>query len=312
MTAVDDYTDQVKTDTIPKLGNLIWYSISNVRISQPDLKASLVGTFLEGTSPGMPKDADTFRRICSGAERKKLETGDPEIFKNALIRTASAPNEDLIVRRIVIEVVTPSNKRLDYFQTIDVEFNKETSHINFRTHKWDPIAQQIANDIKTQFEIWKGHLNSYAVREWVRSAVIGMKATHVKPTGGIYFVSKEHEAELEELEGLVSKLGSSSVHFLPLVDTGKQREMLKAAFESESIGEIDELLAEIAAITSDPNKKITEKAYNQLMDRFDHLGDKLDDYNLILKTNMGQVGARLDLFDAGLRRLQPHIKKGKK
>lgn len=308
---IQGYNDGIKTNTIPKLGNLVWYSISGVKVEHAKLKELIEGTFLEGTEPPKPKDADTFRRICSNAERKKLETGDPEIFKNILIRTASAPNEDLIVRRIVVEVVTPSNKRLDYFQTIDVSFNKKTTAITFTVHKWDPIAQDIANEIKAEFYSWRGNLNSYAVREWIRNAIIQMKATHVKPTGGIYFVSDSHESQLEELEKLVANLGTSSVHYLPLVDTGKQRDMLKAAFESESIGEIDELLAEISAICQDPTKKITEKAYEQMMDRFDHLGDKLDDYNGILKTNLGQVDARLQLFEHGLRKLQPHIKKTK-
>lgn len=303
--------DEAKSDTIPKLGNLVWYSISGVKIKHQDLKDLTKGTFLEGTEPAKPKDPDIFRRICSNAERKKVETGDPKIFKNVLIRTASAPNEDLIVRRIVIETVTPENKRLDYFQTMDVQFNRKTSQVEVDVKVWDPIAQETADHIKNEFESWKGHLNSYAIREWVRSAIIEMRATHVKPTGGIYFVAAEHEPSLEELESMVDKLGSSSVHFLPLVDTGKQREMLKAAFESESIGEIDELLAEIGKVLGDPDKKITEKNYEKMMDRFDHLGDKLDEYDALLKSGMDGVSTRLQVFESQLRRLQPRIKKSK-
>lgn len=311
MTSLPEYEDQIKSDTIPKLGNLVWYSISGVKIKHEDLKDITKGTFLEGTEPAKPKDPDTFRRICSNAERKKVETGDPKIFKNVMVRTASAPNDDLIVRRIVIETVTPDDKRLDYFQTMDVEFNRKTSSVNINVKVWDPIGQETADHIKAEFESWKGHLNSYAVREWVRGAIVQMRATHVKPTGGIYFVAEEHEGSLEELESMVDKLGTSSVHYLPLVDTGKQREMLKAAFEAESIGEIDELLAEIGAVLGDPDKKITEKNYERLMSRFDNLGDKLDDYDNLLKSNLSGVSTRLSVFESQLRRLQPRIKKAK-
>lgn len=110
---------------------------------------------------------------------------------------------------------------------------------------------------------------------------------------------------------MVDKLGSSSVHYLPLVDTGKQREMLKAAFEAESIGEIDELLMEIGSVLSDPEKKISQKKYEQMMDRFDGLGDKLDEYDTLLKSNLSGVSTRLQVFESQLRRLQPRIKKTK-
>lgn len=175
MTSLPEYEQQIKTDTIPKLGNLVWYSISGVKIKHEDLKDITKGTFLEGTEPAKPKDADTFRRICSNAERKKVETGDPKVFKNVMVRTASAPNDDLIVRRIVIETVTPENKRLDYFQTMDVEFNRKTSAVTINTKVWDPIGEETAKHIQAEFLSWRGHLNSYAIREWVRGAITQMR-----------------------------------------------------------------------------------------------------------------------------------------
>lgn len=316
MTNLDSYTAGVAATHTPILGNVLWYHVTGVLIPHADMVSAFEGSPLEGELPPKPRDGDCFKRLCSKAERRKVETDDPNILKNVLIRQVSTPVEDLIIRRIVVEEVTPSNRRIDFRQVLDVQFDRRTSYISVRpvTDSQgltinDPIAIDVARQIQNQFAVEKGCLNSYAIREWIRHRIAALGATIVRPGGGVYFTAADHEDTVKKLEAFVESLpGGSSFHYLPLIDTDKQREMLKAAFESESVGEIDALIAEIGDILGDPDKKITQDAFVKLAERHQFLMNKVDDYSGLLKTNLDEVDVRLAMFKKGMDRLAPRIK----
>lgn len=317
MTNLANYASTVGDGNMPVLGSILWYSVSKVKIEHDAFVELLKGTPFEGTSPACPADHDVFRRVCSKAEQRKIPTDKEGVSKNVLIRNVASGKEEMIIRRIVVEEVsTTTDKRLDYRQIIDVTFNKSDGTITLASvptvdhaSEYDPIAKVVANDIINEYHAQRKCFNSYAIQQWIRRRLIDMHSTKVNKSGAVYFLSAAYSDQLEELEKLIYALpGFSEIHPLPLIDTTKQREMVRAAFEAESVGEIDELLIDMFDILQDPDKKITEAAFNQLGDRYSSLIGKVEDYNGLLQTNLNEVTSRLTLFEQKLKELGPRIK----
>src|SRR5690606_30708430 len=130
----------------------------------------------------------------------------------------------------------------------DVAFN-ETSGQVFKRDLGTPgpahtLAEEVADEIISEYYSWRGCLNSYAIREWIRAELNDVNATTIKR--GVYFISPMHQAVIDQLTAFVRDLpGSSMFHTIPLPDTTAQREMLEAAYAEEATSEIDDLLQEM-------------------------------------------------------------------
>lgn len=297
MSEFSDFTDRVKNgDESLFLGYLVWYSVSNVRVAHQAVIAAMVHAGIDKSLPLPPKESDVFRRVASKSERKRIPTVDAGIFENFLVRDLNADNEK-VYKRIVGEKVDENGRKLGYEQLYDVTFDKASS--NIMTRRLGPvsqIAEEIVTAIQTGFNLERGTLNSYAVREWIRHFVVGLSATQVRPGGGVYFLRQEHKDKIAALEQFATSLpGDVVFHSLPLIDDRKQREMLKAAFESETADEIDKLITEIGDIKAN-KKKVSATRYEEYLNKYHALVERTNEYSELLEEKMSTTHSRLEIF----------------
>lgn len=309
----DEFRDHLermlKTDERILLGYLIWYSVSDVRVSHDDVVRALVGAGIDTNLPLPPKDADVFRRVCTKSERKRVPTIDDGIYENYLVRDLNA-DTDKVYRRVVGEKVDAKGKRLGYEQLYDITFDKKTSNISFR--KLGPantIAEEVVQAVKQNFALERGTLNSYAVREWIRHFVLSLSATQVRPGGGVYFVSEDHKEKVLALETFCSQIhGNVEFHYLPLIDDKKQREMLQRAYEAETSDEIDKLLVEITEIKA-KGRRITQSRYEDFLKKYHDLTERTTEYGELLEEKLSSTHSRLDVFMRSMLELtESHVK----
>lgn len=301
MANISQYKSGVTGGSVPILGYLVFYTVTGERVPHAEAVKALANdgyTHIgKDFPPAPPKDVDVFKRIASQAKRSRVETDKDDVFKNVLIRDVGSMN-NTVTKRIVVEYVTRKNKKLDFVQPKDVEFNQNSGVVVDRDRPGVPsedIADDIAAWIKSEYYAWRGCLNSYAVREWIRAEIRRLNASVIKK--GVYFVSADREDALLELTRFVGNLpGDSMFHTLPLVDNTKQRDMLKVAYESEAQKEIDELMADIGdAIAT--GRKTTTKGYETKLRSYVHLTQKMQDYKALLNDNLSLASARMDLLD---------------
>jgi len=284
-----DYSERVAQGNNALLGWLCWYSVpDNLSIEHEEVFKILVKAGLGGHVPRRPQDGEVFRRVSTAAARKRVATEDPQVFENYLVR--DMPGED-ITRRIVCERVDANNRKLGYTEVAELAFNRKTAvvtctHLGTGSGKAGAlIRDKICNDIKAEYEMNRGCLNGYAIRMLIlRVLKEACNATNVRyPSGGVYFVSEAHAGRLAALERLgeaLSELGAV-VHTLPLIDDKRQREMLRRAFESESVDAIDSLLAEITDLKKS-GKKITMDRYASYVTQLNDLNTKTKQYTDLL------------------------------
>lgn len=309
MNDLDKYVERVKKGDDPFLGRLCWYSITDVCVPHGDVIQALAKANIFQNLPREPLDDDVFRRVSSNASllNKKVGTVDPETFYKYRL-TEVGRDKDEIVRRLVRDHVQFKGRKLDTVQIGDVTYKRATGDISGTfLHTADPVFPELVTELQTEFQKWRGHLNSYAIREWIREYLQDLGATSVRPRGGLYFVKEALADRVVGLEKLVSVMpGSCEFHTLPLIDEDKQRDMLRKAFEAETIGAIDDMLVEMAEIMED-DKMITPNRSDQFKRRYLDLMGKTSDYQTLLETAMNETNSRLEIAQKALLRLSTKV-----
>lgn len=288
------------------LGFLAWYSISEESyIDHGKLCHLLVSNGLSTHLPPVPRPSDVFKRCCTAAQRKKVPTAQPMVFENYLIREVGK-DLDNIWRRIVREQVDTEGHTLGYEELVELHFHRPTTglNINFLTNdpaqNTNPTVVGIINEISHSMAKLNNAATPYAIRSVVRKTLMGMNATEVRASGGVYFVRATYANEVAAMEKVITALpGGSTFHSIPLIDDGKQRQMLRHAFEEESIGAIDGLLGEISDILKQ-GTKITSDKFADFKSQYDGLKRKVVDYSDLLDEALEATASRLEIMENAL------------
>lgn len=315
-TLADHVASQKKLDAGLYLGRLTWYQVKDMKVSHSQVVTGLNQHDLTTTLPPYPKDADVFRRVTTAAQVKRVPLGTEGKFENYLIREVAGSGEETVTRRIVVEIVDRKGKRLAYSQILDLEFDRKNSTIKVKevNEPHDPVhwqrqrdyANVIVDEVRREFIGWRGMLNSYVIREFTRHLLLSWHATPVRD--GVYFLPEAHAGEVDKLDAFLNGLaGGAQFHSMPLVDDLKQREMIRRAFQSESVDAVDALMGEIAEMKK-AGKTITNDRYAKILTEYQAIMARTKDYEGMLEVEMDEVHARLGLFSKSVLGLQKLLK----
>lgn len=307
--ALTEYADRLRGgDRSVFLGELVWFSVGEAASIRHDLLlAELTALKLDSYCPRMPRDDDVFRRTCSQHQRKRVPTALDGVFENYLIRDVKR-GAGQVVKHIVVEQVDGANKRLDYTPAISLTFDSKTGQIAVDVLSATPDDQvmNVAELILQDFEREKGMVNSYGIRDLFRGILATTGATSVRPGGGVYFVMQAKVEFVDALETLAEKMHYVEVTSVPLVDDRKQREMVRKAFEAETVGDIDKMLAEIDEIMAGP--EITSDRFMAMSTRMRETRGLTQEYAELLDEELGNADFRLKVLEAKMRQLYDHTK----
>lgn len=297
------------------LGSLFWYSFEAVKVPHAEMVRLLVTAGISDRLPFMPEDSDTFKRVCSAVSRRKLPTSNKNVFENYLMREFRDNNS--ITRRLVRERVDNKGRKLDFTEMVDFVFERATGLLN---HVELAAANEEVNtiiaEVYTEYLAWRGCLGTYTVREWVRKYIIRLGATQVRSGGGVYFLQTQHNPTIVALEVFATAMqahgyGTLTFHSLPLVDDRKQREMVRQAYEAETIGAVNKSIGEIAALLDNARTtgtKITADRFGAFMTAYHEVGGKTREYGEVLQDELSTTSASLEILQKQLWELAKHVK----
>lgn len=300
-----DYAERLQNaDHTAFLGDLCWYTVpEHTKIKYGILKAAATKVALEDFLPPPPLASDVFKRVCTMANRKRVETADPDVFVNVLLRNVKTLNRK-VWKQIVIERVDGENKTLDYVSAYEVHFDGHQIHFTKMDDDPTGAADEATVLISSEFKAWVGHVNAYGVREFFRRSLLGARATVVRPSGGIYFVLRMHADTVAGLDRLANEI-PLTFHYLPLLDDSKQREMLQKAFEAETADEIDTMLGQVEKMLE--GKPVTSEIAEDWIAKMVNVRDKTQDYEQILDEKLGNTEFRLQQFERATKALLNHV-----
>lgn len=305
-TALQSYTDDIKRSGVPVLGNILWYSVEDVtRISHEAMAKRLEDAGLGDFIPGKPRDDDAFLRVTSKIARKREPIPGTDQFENILVRKVSH-SKGAIEKQIVVETVDAENHQLSYGAKVQLQYLPMGGEFTVRPMGWDEHgrAMALAREAQANFQFWKGHLHSDSLRSIVSSVIHSTNALAIRKTGGVFFVLDSHTDRIEALLRAVDGIAGVTVDPVPLIDSSNQREMLKRAFESETVGEMTKITSEIKALTTDPTAKIPKAEADRITSRIAVVKAKAAEYEELLGNALGAAGLHEESLKRALMQMQ--------
>lgn len=305
MSDLSSYTERL-TQKGPAtwLGVLVYYSVIDaVRVEHAIFEQAVINSGLNATVPPAPKDDDIFRRVCSNAQRKRVPTAVAGVFENILVRDPAPRSGGKVWKQVVIEQVDANNKRLSYDAIVQLEFDSSSGTITCTTLEpsREADAERICQEINDEYQLWRGCLHGYTVREFIRRVILSTNATSCRDGGGLYFVQTARLDVIEALERVINGLDGASVHTIPLVDDENQRAMLRDAVSAETSGEIDKAIDEIDAILK--GNPITQKRATDIAGRMHGLVTKTEEYADLLDDELSGTKLRLNSYKQHVKKL---------
>lgn len=289
------------------LGFISWYTITSPKKTHEEIVELITNLDLDPfIIPNAPRIGDAFKRACRYSEKKGTAIPLTDNTANVLIRSVSSTPQE-VERHMVLEEVDPNGKRLDYTVVAHLKFNRINNVFNIEQKALkQPLADIVdaaIGNFNLNFEEAAKYIDAQVIRRMIREQLDLMSAVGVRRQGSVYFYPISHKAKGEALEQFCQAIGDgSSFHNLPLVNTGKQREMVKFAFESEvhdaaqqAIKELNEYMEHGTEITS---RAWTEyrKTLNDLTLRMKEYGDLVEGQMVQGHTEMEAMQAKLEDF----------------
>lgn len=303
-----------KVDKEALLGRLLMFTVPDATLLDYQKTIDELGQQdLTRALPLPPKDYDTFRRITSDAEQNRIPHGaTPGVVENWMVRDVSA-DDDHIVRRAVVELRDAKNQRLDYKEVVDMVFVKpKGSHANGRLRfdwidnptDW-PFADKMVTEVRSRYNQERGKLASGVVRNWLTRTIRAMGGVTVRPNGGVYFLEEDLAGQVETLEEFCVKHlpAGGECHSIELLDSDKQRELIRRSIERETIGAIEEITQEINEIRRDG--KLTSNRFIDIQRRVKAVQKKQGKYMTMLARDEGAIRSRLGLLEILADELEP-------
>ena len=304
---MNTFTQQVehikdRYDTSMWLGRIIWYSLTEDAAIDYESFVQLAETTLADVEhtplPSPPRSFDVFIRACTKAQSKRTPLTDSS-YANYLVRHVASEAGD-VWRNIVREVVDSEGHRLSYAEVVQLHFERSTSKIHVDIldqdiYNSDLNIVDVLDQIHDYYDSENNKLTTYTIREFIRKNLEWrLHSIKVRPSGGIYFVHETNGPGVDAFEALVAGLpGSNTLHQLPLLDDGKQREMVREAFETEAIEEVDTLIAELREVVSS-ERKVSANKFADYHEKFSTLTEKIAGYSDLLDMTLTKTSFRLE------------------
>lgn len=311
LTTFSEYEAQVRAkDSGSYLGHLVWFGVAETSVRHADLEAKLKAGGLERFTPAAPRDDDVFRRTFYNGQRRHLETDDPEVFENLLVREVGR-RDGVIVKRIVVETVDTSGHKLGYREAVDIRFDStkpDEMLVKPLGDDENSRAWDLASVLAAEYRDARGCVDARAVREIIRQVLGAAMATSLRPGGGLYFVPMDFVELLDGLEAVANGLPGSMVHSVPLVDDEKQRDLVRRALEAETVDEIDRIVDEITAIVRS-GKKVSMKQWSAFTARHRAVNERTKQYSGLLEQTLEDTDDRLRILGMEMANLLSAMEK---
>ncbi|MET9933448.1 DUF6744 family protein, partial [Streptomyces sp. NPDC006324] len=119
----------------------------------------------------------------------------------------------------------------------------------------------------------------------------------VRPTGGVYFVHRQHTQTLRALRELVGRFEQRShLAAVPIPDQDEMREMIVNAFTTKAKDELDQLAYDIAAAQRSNRSEDLVKIY----ERFRAVQQATNEHSELLSNSLDDTRSALQLVEIQL------------
>ena len=276
------------------LGYISWYTVTHPKVPHDDIVKWVDELGLSPTilSKNPPRTGDAFKRACRYSEVKGIAIPGTDNTANIMVRkVATTPSE--VERHMVVEVVDPTGRRLEYHDFAEMVLDRKQNVLRVTRNSIGGSIKPILDDaielFQQNFHDALTYVDPQVLRRMIRTQLKLMSAISVRHKGSVYYFPAKYREQGEALEEFCRRLGSGSgFHTLPLVNTAKQREMVKAAFQQGVHEDAQQLIVEMRRIKNQ-GKKVSAGAIADMKRRVDHIESLVADYESLIQGQLTQA-----------------------
>lgn len=304
------------------LGHLLWYSLAETRITRENLLQALENAGVgEEFAPKEISPRDAFRRATASMEAVKVpitlsnhsapsnrliehDDGTPTGYANVMVRDVASDSEH-IVRQVVREEVDAENVRLSYEPVAQIQMNGDDRLSAYalpgKERSLLPAERKLLREVWSRFDYECRHYDSSAVRRIVSAVLKEGSPVNMKASGGVYFISREHESVTDSVVRLVNELKdyattskTSTVTPVPMVDGDEYRDALAESLDEQIERQSKSLIHEMSKVLKGSGK-ITDARQKEFVGRVRELSGVVKEYEELLEREVQGARSNLEL-----------------
>ena len=290
------------------LGNLLYYSLSDMKISEQELTNIFTANQLPVSYIKKISAPDVFRRASSSIKNKVMYVINPA-DQNDKIKIKIEVDEvrsdiEGVTRVIGRKVIDESNQEVSYEQIADLTYDRLSNLVSYDLKNSDAINTteyvKLCNEVQDKFDEWSIYHTKDTIRNTILRIVNDTHPVALTPSGLCKFVPKTHtdllyslKEAIKDMEHFCQNAGEYNfMEVIPVINTEEQQDLVKNAstkeLKEELFGFTQELKDVLTARSTLPARTVT--AY---LDRFKGLREKVDDYENLLGNYLGFLKVQL-------------------
>jgi hypothetical protein len=332
----DAYLEAMKEAGMPVLGYTVWFTITDdAAVTRQQLETWFLELGLHpGLLPGPPRAVDAFEKTTGETKLTYPLDGRPprikgqrqprrrvgELQREATLFVAHVARDakhGWIERHLVRKVRDEENLKLEYKTKLAwCVFQKDKASTaeagagamqirrdDAAIAALDPAerahVEEMIAELEAQFDRRCRYITGNRLRTMVREIMDKLNTVLLKPSGGVYFVPRQHADTVHALHTLVARFGGdSSFDLLPVPELDRMRTVIGSAFTRQAKAELDKLAADLAAALQ--AETVDKNVINALTSRFQDVQKATAEHAELLGTTLSETEASLQTVNIQL------------
>lgn len=289
------------------LGNLLFYSLSDMKIAESDLVNIFQSNKIPETYVRKISKPDAFRRASSSIKNKTLYIPDPNNLTSNIkvkIEVDEVRSDSNGITRIVgKKSIDEKNESVSYDPVAELTYDRTADSYTYRLLDVNSATLQqytdLCQEVQQNYSDWSVYHTKDTIRNTINRIITDTYPVNLTPTGLCKFVPRSHsdmlyslKEALAEMNGYCKQGESNFMEIIPVINTDEQTELIKNAsqleLKSTLFGFTQELKEVLLARQTLPARTVTS-----YLDRFKEMKSKVDDYENLLGNYLGFLKTQL-------------------
>ena len=282
------------------LGNLLYYSLSEVKITEQEL-------FDIFTQNQLPVDyirkisaPDAFRRASSSVKNTNLYMTDVNtgLTVKLKVEVDEVKSDDTGIKRIIgVKSIDEKNEDISYIPVATVEFFRDNEAVAAYVDPAYSTNQDICDlcdAIENRYAEWSVYHTKDTIRNTILRIINDTHPVSLTPTGLCKFIPRSHtdllyslKEALADMEHFCQNSGEHNfMEIIPVINTEEQQDLIKNASARELKEELHGFTQELKDVLQ-ARQTLPARTVSSYLERFKTLSDKVSDYEGLLGNYLG-------------------------
>lgn len=282
------------------LGNLLYYSLSDMKIKENELFDLFTQNQLPVDYIRKISTPDAFRRASSSIKNTSLfitDSATGETMKTK-VEVDEVKSDNSGIKRIVgIKTINEKNEDISYIPVASVEFFRDSDLVTYNVESGYTNNQDICDlceDILNKFNEWSVYHTKDTIRNTILRIINDTHPVSLTPTGLCKFVPRSHtdllyslKETLIDMEQYCQNSGDHNfMEIIPVINTEEQQTLIKDASTRELKEELFGFTQELKEVLQ-ARQTLPARTVSSYLERFKTLSNKVSDYEGLLGNYLG-------------------------